>query len=61
MSKISGAQALGWWFDPSTGKTTPAGAFLTSDTHGLTPPADGDWVLVRDNAPFKRLPPRSSP
>ena len=61
MSKVSGAQALGWWFDPSTGKATAAGAFPTSGTREFTPPAEGDWVLVLDDASRRRLPPGSIP
>jgi len=61
MSKVSGAQALGWWFDPSTGKATAAGAFPTSGTREFTPPAEGDWVLVLDDGSRRRLPPGSIP
>jgi hypothetical protein len=61
MSKVSGAQAQGWWFDPRTGKATPAGTFPTVGTRKLTPPADGDWVLVLDDASLKRLPPGAAP
>jgi hypothetical protein len=57
MTKISGAQALAWWYDPRTGKASSAGAFPTSGTRELTPPADGDWVLVLDDASLKRSPP----
>ena len=57
MSKVSGAQAIGWWFDPRTGRATAAGTFPTSGTQELTPPAQGDWVLVLDDASRRRLPP----
>ena len=57
MSKVSGTQAVGWWFDPRTGRATPAGAFPTSGTQELSPPAQGDWVLVLDDASKRRLPP----
>jgi hypothetical protein len=57
MSKISGAQALAWWYDPRTGKAISAGAFETSGMRELTPPSDDDWVLVVDDASVKRLPP----
>jgi hypothetical protein len=50
MSKISGAQARAWWYDPRTGQATEAGVFPTSGTQDLTPPGDGDWVLVIDDA-----------
>ena len=61
MSKVSGAEALGWWFDPSTGKTTAAGTFPTRGAQQLTPPAKGDWVLVLDDASLNRLPPGNGP
>ena len=57
MSKISGAQALAWWYDPRTGKAISAGAFETSGMRELTPPSDDDWVLVVDDGSVKRLPP----
>ena len=57
MSKVSGAQAVGWWFDPRTGRATAAGTFPTSGTKQFTPPAEGDWVLVLDDASKRRLPP----
>lgn len=57
MNKISGAQALAWWYDPRTGKATSAGTFPTSGTQELTPPTEGDWVLVLDDATRKLPPP----
>jgi hypothetical protein len=59
MSKVSGAGAVGWWFDPRSGKATAAGEFPTSGMRELTPPLEGDWVLVLDDASLKRLPPGS--
>ncbi len=57
MSKISGSQARAWWFDPRTGQAASAGAFPTSGLREFTPPADGDWVLVLDDASRKLPPP----
>jgi hypothetical protein len=57
MSKISGAQALAWWYDPRTGKATSAGTFPTGGMRELTPPTEGDWVLVLDDASRKLPPP----
>ena len=57
MTKVSGPQAIGWWFDPRTGRATAAGTFPTSGTQELIPPAQGDWVLVLDDASKRRLPP----
>jgi hypothetical protein len=50
MSKVSGKQARGWWFNPRNGESSSAGTFSTSGTRQFTPPRDGDWVLVLDDA-----------
>jgi hypothetical protein len=60
MSKVSGAQAVAWWFDPSSGRVTEAGAFPTTGILEFTPPAEGDWVLVLDDASQKLPPPGQS-
>jgi len=57
MNKISGAQARAWWYDPRAGQATPAGTFPTSGMREFTPPSDGDWVLVLDDASRKLPPP----
>ncbi len=50
MSKIVGGQVKAWWFDPRNGKAAAAGTFPASGTHDFTPPREGDWVLVLDDA-----------
>ena len=50
-----------WWFDPRTGKSTAAGGLATSGMQELTPPTEGDWVLVVDGGSLKRPPPGSNP
>ena len=50
MSKIAASQVKAWWFDPEKGKATAAGIFPASGTHEFTPPGEGDWVLVLDDA-----------
>jgi hypothetical protein len=57
MSKISGTEAAAWWYDLRTGKATSAGTFPTSGMQELTPPTDGDWALVLDDASRKLPPP----
>jgi len=57
MSKVSGSQAIGWWFDPRSGRATTAGTFPTNGVREFTPPEDGDWVLVLDDASKKFPPP----
>jgi hypothetical protein len=61
MSKVSGSQVQAWWFDPRNGKATAAGVFPASGGQKLTPPTEGDWVLVLDDASLKRLPPGAAP
>jgi len=50
LSKVSGTTVKAWWFDPQTGKVSAAGEFPTTGSHDFTPPAEGDWVLVLDDA-----------
>ncbi|MEZ4272610.1 MAG: DUF4038 domain-containing protein [Myxococcota bacterium] len=39
------------WFNPTTGTfTNIAGTFDNSGTHGFTPPASGDWLLLLTSA-----------
>jgi hypothetical protein len=61
MSKLSGANAQGWWFDPRTGQSTMAGSLPTNGMQEFTPPAEGDWVLVLDDGSLKRPPPGNNP
>lgn len=50
LSKVAGAYAKAWWYDPATGLATPAGKYPTRGIQSFTPPASGDWLLVIDNA-----------
>jgi hypothetical protein len=53
MDKISGDKLKALWFDPRTGKTTPAGETDNKGTKKFSPPKSGygmDWVLVLDDA-----------
>jgi hypothetical protein len=53
MGKITGEKVKATWFDPRTGKTTPAGEADNTGTKKYTPPKPGygnDWVLVIDDA-----------
>ena len=50
MNKIAGKTARAWWFNPRTGKSNSAGEFPTSGKKQFTPPGEGDWVLVLDDA-----------
>jgi hypothetical protein len=57
MTKIAGTTAKAWWFNPRTGKSNTAGEFPTSGKKQFTPPGDGDWVLVLDDASRKAATP----
>ncbi len=50
MTKIAGKAAKAWWFNPRTGKSSAAGEFPTAGKRPFTPPGEGDWVLVLDDA-----------
>ena len=55
LSRISGSQAQAWWFDPRSGAANTAGTLATRGLREFSPPGEGDWVLVLDDA-SKRLP-----
>jgi len=57
MTKISGKAAKAWWFNPRTGKSDAAGEFPTTGKKQFTPPGEGDWVLVLDDASRKAAAP----
>lgn len=51
LARISGPAKQAWWFNPRSGKAASAGRFLDAKRQDFTPPeADGDWVLVVDDA-----------
>jgi hypothetical protein len=50
MTKIAGKSVRAWWFNPRDGKWDPAGEFPASGKRQFTPPGEGDWVLVLDDA-----------
>jgi uncharacterized protein DUF4038/collagenase-like protein with putative collagen-binding domain len=50
MTKLSGKEATAWWFNPRTGKSDSIGQCATIGKKQFTPPGDGDWVLVLDDA-----------
>ena len=53
MSKVASQRAKAWWFNPRTGKAQAVGEFPTSGSREFGPPAEGDWVLVLDDAARK--------
>ena len=50
MSKISGGTATAWWFNPRSGEATSVGTLAGAGKRQFSPPGEGDWVLVLDNA-----------
>jgi hypothetical protein len=61
LSKITGEKAQAWWFNPRTGLSESAGEWATGGRKKFTPPGDGDWVLVVDDAGRKLPPPGRLP
>ncbi|MFN7997536.1 MAG: glycoside hydrolase family 140 protein [Bryobacteraceae bacterium] len=57
MSKVSGKAAKAWWYNPRTGQANSAGEFPTSGKRQFTPPGDGDWAIVLDDASRGLRPP----
>jgi len=50
MARLTGDAKLCWWFDPRTGQAQSAGVLPGLGLIKFTPPSDGDWVLVIDDA-----------
>lgn len=50
LTKVSGKTVTAWWFNPRTGKADASGEFPASGKRQFTPPSDGDWVFVLDDA-----------
>jgi hypothetical protein len=50
LPKVAGKSAKAWWFNPRGGDAQRAGEFPTAGRQHFTPPGDGDWVLVLDDA-----------
>ena len=57
MSRIAGAAARAWWFDPRKGSASAIGTFPTRGSRLFSPPGAGDWVLVIDRASLRRSQP----
>ena len=53
MSKLAGREVKAWWYDPRNGKAAAAGIYPASGRQEFTPPGEGDWVLVLDDAARK--------
>lgn len=56
LGKLSVKNIRAWWFNPRDGKASSIGTFPVDAAKNFTPPSEGDWVLVLDDA-AKPLPP----
>ncbi len=54
LDALSGAMLRGFWYDPRTGDSTAIAPFARAGSRELEPPADGDWILVLDDAATNR-------
>jgi hypothetical protein len=50
MSGLAGPTARTWWFDPRTGEAVQEAADGPAGERTVSPPDDGDWVFVADDA-----------
>jgi len=50
LTKLSGERVVASWFNPRTGEATRLGEFTDKRRRAFETPADGDWVLVLDDA-----------
>jgi hypothetical protein len=50
LTKLSGDRIVASWFNPRQGDTARIGEFTEKKRQPFEPPAEGDWVLVLDNA-----------
>lgn len=50
MKSIKSEQAAASWFNPRTGESSVIGKFPTTGNKTLTPPAEGDWVFILQDA-----------
>jgi hypothetical protein len=55
LNTLNGTDLSGWWYDPRTGNSSPAGRIKRGAAVEVMPPTSGmghDWVLVIDAAAF---------
>jgi len=50
LTKVAGKTAKAWWFNPRGGDAQRAGDFTTAGRQRFTPPGEGDWLPVLDDA-----------
>jgi len=54
LDRLSGKAVRGYWCDPRTGAATAIGPFPREGVRAFQPPAEGDWLLVLDDAVLDR-------
>ena len=57
LTRLAGKSARAWWYNPRGGDAQRAGEFPTTGRQHFTPPGDGDWILVLDDASRGLAPP----
>lgn len=50
LGQLSGERVVAWWFDPRTGEVSRIAGVAGEPRRTFVPPAEGDWVLVLDDA-----------
>jgi hypothetical protein len=50
LNRISGTQTHAWWYQPSTGNVQYIKQLSDTPAQTFTPPSEGDWLLVLDDA-----------
>ena len=50
LERLSGPAIRGFWLDPRQGASIDIGTFPREGVRAFQPPADGDWLLVLDDA-----------
>lgn len=60
LTQLTGPSIRAWWFNPRTGSAELSGELPREARRTLTPPGDGDWVLVLDDS-SRAYPPPGTP
>jgi hypothetical protein len=50
LGKLSGEKIIAWWINPRTGEARQIGEFTDKKPQAFEPLANGDWVLLLDDA-----------
>ncbi|MDA4129827.1 MAG: glycoside hydrolase family 140 protein [Thaumarchaeota archaeon] len=50
LSKMGPNRVNVWWYDPATGKSIHVGEYSATGKREFSPPENGDWVLILDDA-----------